>query len=130
MASLASNHGKRPETIDPVALLIAYHAAIQRLDFESIEAMFHDDAVYVSAGVGSLKGRTEILRAFRNYFERFPDQVATDNTVQKLDEHAAIARWQLAATDAATGVISNRSGDETVRFNASGKIVSVSVRDD
>jgi tRNA A37 threonylcarbamoyladenosine modification protein TsaB len=42
---------------DPRKRLEEYHAALDRLDFDAIEAMFAPDAVYVSNGVGSFMGR-------------------------------------------------------------------------
>ena len=38
-------------TIDPVALLQRYHAALNDYDERTVKAMFAEDAIYVSPGV-------------------------------------------------------------------------------
>lgn len=117
------------DTIDPVKLLIAYHAAIQRLDFDAIESMIHPNAEYKSAGVGSLKGREAILAAFRAYFAVYPDQVAMDDSVVATACDTAIAVWHLQAKNLETGEMSRRRGSEEIRFDDAGKILNVIVRD-
>ncbi|KQU65904.1 nuclear transport factor 2 family protein [Aminobacter aganoensis] len=115
---------------DPVAALKHYHAAIDDLDFEAIEACFAPDAEYVSDGVGAIVGRDAIMAAFRGYFAVYGDQVSKDETVAALSPRAAWSRWRLDASDAATGVRLSRSGVETVHFDANCRIAKVEVIDD
>lgn len=116
---------------DPVAALKTYHAAIDVLDFAAIEACFAPDAAYVSDGVGApVVGRETIMAAFRVYFAIYGDQVSKDEEVVGLSARSAWSRWRLTATHAVSGVCLIRSGEETVHFDADGRIVRVEVRDD
>lgn len=115
---------------DPVARTIIYHDAINALDFATITAMFAEDATYVSGGVGgSIEGRDAIMAAFRTYFEAYPDQVATDASVETVGPLAARAVWNLEATHNQSGEKLVRSGEETVTFNDAGNIIRVDVTD-
>lgn len=115
---------------DPVALLISYHAAITALDFERIESLFAENVIYVSGGVGGvISGRTAVLAAFRKYFEAYPDQVSRDTSVGLVADNAARSVWELKATHSRTGEKLIRNGEETVTFDAGGRIVRVEVTD-
>ena len=117
-------------SFDPVASLIAYHAAINALDFDAIAAMFADDAVYVSGGIGGMtEGRGAIMAAFRAYFDIYPDQMAEDDSVERQGPLSARAAWRLIATHRATGEPLVRRGLETVTFDDTGRIVRVEVVD-
>lgn len=116
---------------DPVAALKTYHAAIDVLDFAAIEACFAPDAEYVSDGVGAISvGRDAILKAFRGYFACYGDQVSKDEQVAALSPRSAWSRWRLEATHAVSGARLVRSGEETVTFDADGRIMRVEVKDD
>lgn len=79
--------------------------------------------------VGGLRGREAILAAFRTYFETYPDQQAVDELIEAVSPLAARAVWRLKATHALTGEPLIRFGEETITFNADGRIVSVEVTD-
>ncbi|CAN7316344.1 nuclear transport factor 2 family protein [Aminobacter sp. LjRoot7] len=116
---------------DPVAALKTYHAAIDVLDFAAIEACFTPDAEYVSDGVGAISvGRDAILKAFRGYFACYGDQVSKDEQVAALSPRSAWSRWRLEATHVVSGARLVRSGEETVTFDADGRIMRVEVKDD
>lgn len=117
-------------SFDPVAALRHYHAAIEALDFAAIEASFATGAEYVSDGIGAIVGRSAIMDAFRGYFVVYGDQVSKDEEVAALSPRAAWSRWRLEATHAVSGVRLDRSGEETVHFDADGRIVRVEVKDD
>ena len=112
---------------NPAALLSAYHSALDRLDFQALKKMFAPDAVYVSAGVGSLKGRARIIAAFRDYFEVNEHRGSVDTHIEALDAVSARSRWRLTADDRDTGETLRREGIETVWFRDDGRIVSVIV---
>ena len=115
---------------DPARAVVEYHAAIADLDFEAIAGFLAQEAVYRSAGTGDMiEGRKAILAAFRRYFDEFPDQKAEDFLVETVSDRAARSLWSLVATSRLTGAVSRRSGEETVTFDASGKIVLVDVLD-
>lgn len=115
---------------DPVKQTIVYHDAINALDFAAIETSFAEDAVYVSGGVGgTIEGRTAIMAAFRRYFATYPDQVAEDTEIGAVGSHAARAVWRLTASHTETGEKLVRAGEETVTFDADGRIIRVDVRD-
>jgi hypothetical protein len=114
---------------DPAAATERFHAAIGELDFKVIEDFFADDATYSSGKVGGLKGRGDIMAAFRRYFAEYPDQVAEDSLIEPVSALAARTVWRLSATSASTGAPLARQGEETITFNAQGKIVSVDVTD-
>ena len=115
---------------DPVARLVAYHDAINELDFSTIEAMFVEDAVYDSGGLGGVvSGRGPIMEGFRAYFDAYPDQVAEDSLVEALDGLRARAVWSLTATHRVTGNRLVRAGEEVVTFDETGRIVRVVVSD-
>jgi ketosteroid isomerase-like protein len=116
---------------DPVERLVTYHAAINALDFATIEAMFAEDAIYVSGGLGgTTEGRDAIMAGFRSYFDAYPDQVAEDDLVEALDASRVRAVWRLSATNANTREKLLRAGEETVTFGSDGRIVRVDVTDD
>jgi hypothetical protein len=115
---------------DPVARLVAYHDAINALDFEAIEAMFAEEATYDSGGLGGVvTGRASIMEGFRAYFDTYPDQVAEDRIVEALDGLRVRSVWSLTATHRRTGARLFRDGEETVTFDAAGRIVRVDVLD-
>ncbi len=116
---------------EAVATVRAYHAAIDRLDFDAISRHFTDDAVYISGGVGgTICGRDAIMAAFRTYFEEYPDQVSVDDAIEALSPPSAVrSTWRLTATSTRTCVKSVRAGEEIVTLDASGHIVEVRVRD-
>jgi ketosteroid isomerase-like protein len=115
---------------DPVQRAVAYHDAINALDFAIIEASFAEDAVYVSGGVGGrIEGREAIMAAFRSYFAAYPDQVAEDTQIEAVGDSAVRAVWRLTATHNETGEKLIRTGEETVTFNADGRIIRVDVSD-
>ena len=90
---------------------------------------FAEDAVYGSVKVGALSGRAAIMDAFRAYFDTYPDQVAIDELVEQVSPNAARAVWRLTATDARSGAPLVRRGEETITFDAAGRIVRVDVTD-
>jgi uncharacterized protein (TIGR02246 family) len=116
--------------IDPVALLQRYHAALQPYDADTVKAMFAENARYVSPGVGgTIEGRDAIIAAFTAYFAEHPDQHSVDETVVAVAPGTARAEWSLKATSASTGEPYVRRGVETIRFDARGLIVTVTVED-
>lgn len=114
---------------DPVTAARTFHEAINALDFATIDGFFAEDAVYGSVKVGQLSGKTEIMAAFRHYFDTYPDQVAVDELTEAVSPMAARAVWRLKATHAQTGEPLVRFGEETITFNDEGKIISVDVTD-
>lgn len=114
---------------DPVARVEAYHAAINRLDFDGIAAFFHEDAVYLSVGTGDTVGRRAIMAAFRDYFASYPDQYAWDDLVEAIGPREARSRWNIKASHAKTGEPLSRRGLETITFDGDGCIVKVLVED-
>jgi len=116
-------------SLDPVALATRYHAAINALDFAVIEDFFTEDATYSSGGIGGLKGRADIMAAFRRYFSEYPDQVAEDSLVEPVSAVAVRSVWHLTATSTLTGARLQRQGEETITFDSEGRIVSVDVTD-
>ncbi|MBW9064033.1 nuclear transport factor 2 family protein [Rhizobium herbae] len=115
--------------LDTVALVRRFHAAISMLDFAAIEAFFTEDATYSSGKIGGLKGRADIMAAFRRYFAEYSDQVAEDSLIEPLSAVSARSIWHLTATSTLTGKQLQREGVEVVIFNRDGRIVSVEVTD-
>ena len=117
-------------SIDPVALLKRYHAALNDYDEETVTAMFAQDAVYVSPGVkGRIAGREAIIAAFTAYFAEHPDQVAIDEAVMLVAPDRAQSVWKLEATARSTGQRVFRRGTQTITFGADGLIRHVEVTD-
>jgi ketosteroid isomerase-like protein len=114
---------------DPVDILRRWHEAINALDFDAIAEFFADDATYGSRKVGALSGKAQIMKAFRDYFAEYPDQVAVDDSFEKVSPVAAKSTWHLTATSATTGEKLIRRGEETIYLNAEGKIERVDVTD-
>jgi ketosteroid isomerase-like protein len=113
---------------DPRRRLEQYHAALDRLDFDALEAMFATDAVYVSNGVGSLKGRGAIIAAFREYFGEFRHEESVDTRIETLGTNEVRSHWRLKARDK-SGKVIRREGTETVWFADDGSIVTILVDD-
>lgn len=117
-------------SIDPVALLQRYHAALNAYRAEEVAAMFAPEAVYDSPGVkGRIEGRDSIIAAFSAYFAEHPDQVAEDERIARVGPLEARAHWRLAATALSSGRRVTRKGIETVRFDPEGLILAVEVQD-
>jgi ketosteroid isomerase-like protein len=117
-------------TPDVISRLIAYHDAINALDFTIIEAMFAEDAVYDSGGLGGVvRGRGPIMEGFRTYFDLYPDQIAVDDVVEAVGGHIVRSVWRLTATHRLTGEKLVRVGEEIVTFDDGGTIVRVEVTD-
>ena len=116
-------------SFDPVALVERFHAAINALDFETIEAFFTEEARYTSGKVGGLEGRAAIMTGFQQYFAEYPDQVAEDSLIEAVSTVSARAVWSLFATSRTTGEPLQRQGEETITFNEQGRIVEVDVTD-
>lgn len=117
-------------SLDPVALLRRYHAALNAYDERTVAAMFAQDATYVSPGVnGRLEGRAAILAAFTAYFTEHPDQLAIDDDVTLVAPGTVRSLWRLDATARSTGRRVARRGTETVTFGADGLIRHVEVDD-
>lgn len=117
-------------TVDPVALVRRYHAALNGFDGKAVAPMFAADAVYVSPGLdGRIEGRDAIMAAFGAYFAEHPDQQAEDESIAQVAPLQARSVWRLRATAGSAGHTVERRGVETVSFDAAGLIVSVEVED-
>ncbi|MCA3561754.1 MAG: nuclear transport factor 2 family protein [Aestuariivirga sp.] len=117
-------------SLDPVALLKHYHAALNAYDACKVKAMFAEEAVYVSPGVnGRIAGRDAIIAAFTAYFAEHPGQRAVDDEVCRISADTARSLWRLEAIARSTGQRVNRPGTETVRFGGDGLIRHVEVID-
>ncbi|MGO7184639.1 nuclear transport factor 2 family protein [Rhizobium brockwellii] len=114
---------------DPAEEIERFHAAINALDFPAIEAYFAEDATYVSNGVGDLTGRAEIMAAFRRYFDDYPDQTAENSLVETLTPLCGRSVWSVRATHSKSGKPLIREGEETITFNAEGRVTRVDVTD-
>jgi hypothetical protein len=106
-----------------------YHAALNALDLEAVEAMFAADGEYHSPSIGALIGRPAVMAAMRSYFAEYPDQHAIDDVVEALDAARVRSQWRLTATEKTTGKAYVRSGAEVITFNPDGLIVRVEVED-
>jgi SnoaL-like domain len=114
---------------DPVATMVAYHAALEARDMVFLASVFASDAEYHSKGLGPVSGKSAILASIESYFAKYPDHKAWDTTVKQDSALVASCEWQLRATDPKTSVAFSRHGNERVTFNAGGLIVSVDVED-
>ncbi|MEO6609456.1 MAG: nuclear transport factor 2 family protein [Aestuariivirga sp.] len=113
-----------------VQKLIAYHAALNNFDSDVVEAMFTEDAEYVSPGLhGVVTGRSAIMKAMRDYFAEYADQKAFDDEVSELRPGVIQSKWRLEATSLKTGKSIKRRGREVTTFNGAGLIVRVEVFD-
>jgi uncharacterized protein (TIGR02246 family) len=115
---------------DPASLLARYHAALVRLDYEAMAQMFAKGAIYTSNGVGSLNGRDAIIAAFRQYFAGHVHEESINTQVENTAPGTAVAHWRLLVRDLSSGKQFARTGTETIRFDPSGRIVSVAVEDE
>ncbi|MGR6465566.1 nuclear transport factor 2 family protein [Rhizobium sp. PAMB 3182] len=116
-------------SFDPVENLKRFHAAINALDFDVIDACFADDVVYLSGGTGNVEGKVNVMTAFRRYFNAYPDQVAENDAVYRLSDRSAKSVWRLRATHSVTGAPLVRRGEETIHFDENGEIIRVEVTD-
>ncbi len=116
-------------SFDPVSALVAYHAALDSHNVDLVETLLADTATYQSAAVGMLQGRQAIVDAMRGYFAAHPDHRAWDEAVSQTGKQQAHSIWQLQTTDKTTGEKIHRRGEETIDFDANGKIICVTVID-
>lgn len=116
-------------SFDPVAALIAYHAALDAHDVDKVETLMAENAVYESVAVGKVEGRDAITAAMRKYFATHIDHKAWDERVEQVAPNAARSVWQLTATNSANGENYHRRGEEVVTFDTVGKVVRVQVTD-
>ncbi len=109
---------------DPVDILRRWHGAIQRARLRCGRSVLADDATYaVAFKVGALRGRAQIVKAFRDYFAEYPDQVAVDDSFEKVSPAAAKSTWHPPAAPARRPARSSSAGaKETIYLNAEGKI--------
>lgn len=114
---------------DPAERIELFHDAINRINYEEIENFFAENATYVSNGVGDLAGRDAIMEAFRGYFDKYPDQTASNSLVETLTPLSGRAVWSVRATHSKTGQPLIREGEETITFNEDGRVVRVDVTD-
>ncbi len=114
---------------DPAERIELFHDAINRINYEEIENFFAENATYVSNGVGSLAGRDAIMEAFRGYFDKYPDQTASNSLVETLTPLSGRAVWSVRATNSKTGQPLVREGEETITFDEDGRVVRVDVTD-
>jgi len=114
---------------DPAERLIRFHAAINALDFPTIDAFFSEEATYSSGKIGAVQGKAAIMAGFRRYFDEYPDQVARDSLVETVSRNAARSVWHLKATSATSGEPLLRDGEETITFDGEGRILKVEVTD-
>ena len=116
-------------SFDPAERTEAFLAAIDAMDFDTVEAFFAEDATFGSQAVGGLSGRDNIMAAFRSYFEDYPDQTCLNSTVEAVTPLSARAVWSIRATHSKTGAPLVREGEETVTFDPDGRVISVVVTD-
>lgn len=107
--------------------VIAYHAAMERQDLETAAAMFTADAEYHSPSVGAIYGRHAILKAFRAYFEEYPDQHAVDDRLSYAGPEAVRSEWHLTATARSNGSKIDRTGSAVMFFDPHGLIRRIEV---
>ncbi len=107
-----------------------YFNALNAFDLKTVEAMFAEDAVYVSSGLSERKlGRANIIASFKAYFEEFADQVSVDDNIKLIAPNTFSSDWRLKTTSVKTGKLSERAGTQVTTFNEAGLIVHVEVRD-
>ena len=107
-----------------------YFNALNAFDLKSVEAMFAEDAVYASSGLGApIKGRSEIMKAFHLYFAEFDDQVSVDENIELVSPRIYHSNWKLTATNNKTGIRVNRAGTQITEFNAAAMIAKIVVSD-
>jgi ketosteroid isomerase-like protein len=107
-----------------------YFNALNAFDLKAVEAMFAEDAVYISSGLKSTKsGRAEIIATFKDYFEEFADQVSFDTNISMVAPNCFNSYWSLKATSSKTGKLLERVGTQVTTFNDQGLIVHIEVLD-
>ena len=107
-----------------------YFNALNAFDLKQVEAMFAEDAVYVSAGLNAMKiGRAEIMKSFHEYFSEYSDQVSLDDRIIQTGPNVFQSHWQLSATSSKTEKSLHRKGTQITTFNDDGLIAHVEVHD-
>ena len=107
-----------------------YFNALNAFDLKAVEAIFAENAVYVSSGLNFIKlGRAEIISSFKIYFEEFADQVSVDDNFKLISPNILSSDWRLKATSVKTGKRMERAGTQVTTFDAAGLIAHVEVRD-
>ncbi len=113
-----------------VERLRAYHAALNAFDPAVVEAMFVEDAEYVSPGLnGVVRGRRAIMAGMAVYFAEYADQQSFDDEVVALSRNVVQSLWRLRATSSKTGKVLQRHGKDIVTFDEAGLIKRVEVFD-
>jgi limonene-1,2-epoxide hydrolase len=115
--------------MSPLALLAAYHAALDAHDLATVESMLSPNVRYISMGLGDVRGKAEVMRSLSEYFSTNPDHQAFDDRLEQQDGRTAVSHWRLRATNKLSGEVSTREGVEVVTFDADGLIELIDVRD-
>lgn len=96
-------------------------------DLDACEAMFSDDARYVSAGVGEHTGRDAIRAMMNGFFWRFPDvHWQTSNWREEADGIVTFD-FTMTGKDRDTGEPLYRQSVERICFNDNGEIRHIEV---
>jgi ketosteroid isomerase-like protein len=108
-----------------------YFKTLNAFDLKLVEAMFAENAVYISSGLNSRKsGRAEIIASFKDYFEEFADQVSFDTNISMVAPNCFSSYWSLKAKSSKTGKLLERVGTQVTTFNDEGLIVHIEVLDE
>jgi ketosteroid isomerase-like protein len=117
------------DIMTPLSRLVAYHAALDAHDLSAVEKMLAPDVRYISHSIGDVIGRDDVMTSLRGYFATNPDHQAFDDRLEQRDANTAVSHWNLRATNQTTGIVTERSGVETVTFDDAGLISLIDVRD-
>jgi ketosteroid isomerase-like protein len=116
---------------DLEARLRTYFNALNAFDLKAVEAMFADDAVYISSGLGEpIKGRLKIMEAFREYFAEYDNQISIDTNIKSVAPNMFSSDWSLKATSRKNGKLLERVGTQVTTLNDEGLIAHIEVLDE
>lgn len=111
-------------------MLARYHAAIDRRDFGELSEMLAQDAVYISNGIASLKGRDAIISALQAHLREVEHRSPVQTRVEFATPREAQTRWHLEGVDRASNEAFTQSGTEKFWIDAEGLIILVSTTND
>ncbi|MGI9316720.1 MAG: nuclear transport factor 2 family protein [bacterium] len=113
--------------LERIELAKAYVALSNSHQLGLIIGLFANDAQYSSSNVGSYSGPGAIQKMMSQFFNQYPDVFWHTDEFKHSGHNCVQFRFELTATNKATGQRIERVGNEEIEFNSDGLIARLEV---